>query len=366
VLARVAFFASALTLLVASPGAAAAPAARPLTAKYIVLDTTPASQLLGLWRQQQPSRAAAARIAATLPYRTLHGFFRDQFLCGTTEAEVARALMGPDSGACGFGLYPAYRERGELTALVEEIGKRKKDLAGQVARDASRYLPWSSTWKPIRVWFLIASQTTFDAVTLQASADGDSVPVVLINLTEVLAYGATTAERAGVLSHVLAHEVFHAGLREVLDDLPGWAYYKDQPRSSLDRVASVMLDEGVAHYIDWRTRSGSDSLFTWKPGGRETHSFSQLGRAGRRLTQQWTPVESRMEVLQLAAEGPLWSKYGAISGMFAAYRIEMARGLEALREAIAAGPDEFLRLYQEVARSNPALAPVPQEMMRRR
>jgi hypothetical protein len=69
-----------------------------------------------------------------------------------------------------------------------------------------------------------------------------------------------------------------------------------------------------------------------------------------------------MEVLQLAATGELWTKYGAISGMFAAFRIEMALGLEGLREAVAAGPKEFLRIYSEVADRNPALSSLPWEL----
>ena len=59
----------------------------------------------------------------------------------------------------------------------------------------------------------------------------------------------------------------------------------------------------------------------------------------------------------------MWSKYGAISGMFAAYRIEMARGLAGLRGAVAAGPNEFLKTYREVALHNPALLRISSELI---
>jgi len=344
----------------------AAAAERPFGARDLDLDVTPARDVLALWRQSPPSRSTARRIARALPYRTLRGFFFEQFGCAVTEQEVARALTRPDSGACGFGLDPAYRERAALAEVVSEIQTRGPELTRQVASDAARYLPLAPSWQKVRVWFVIASQTMFDAVTLQTAAAGDSVPLVLVNLSDVLHYGTTASERVDVLSHVLAHEVFHAGLREVAPGLPGWAWYRGAPRSGFAFIASAMVDEGVAHYIDWRGRPGSDSLFTWAPSRRETHSFSQLALACKRLRERSGSVESRMEVLQLASVGPLWSKYGAISGMFAAYRIEMARGLDALREAIAAGPEEFLRVYGEVAAGNPSLSPPPKELVGRR
>src|SRR6185295_18769704 len=145
--------------------------------------------------------------------------------------------------------------------------------------------------------------------------------------------------------------------------LPGWTDYRDNSLSDFAYVRRTMLDEGLAHYIDWRERPGSDTLFTWKPSARETWAFSQLATACRRLTAPGTPQGDRIEVLQLAGNGPLWSKYGAITGMFAAHRIEAALGRPALREAIEAGPDEFLRTYSQVARRNPRLGSIPSDLL---
>jgi putative zinc-dependent peptidase DUF5700 len=343
---------------------------RPLEATYLTLDVAPASQVLSLWKGgartgsgDGRSRTEALRIARTLPYQTLRVFLREQFRCITTEAEVARAIELPDSGICGLGMDPAYKDRDSIATLVAAISSRKAALSSQIASDVSRYLPGAQSWKRIRIWFVIASQTMFDAVTLRASADGDSVPVILINLTDVLSYGATTAERMEGLGHVLAHEVFHAGLHQAEVPLPGWADYRDPILTDFAYIRRTMVDEGLAHYIDWRERPGSDTLFTWKPSSREVWAFSQLATACRKLKQPGVPQEDRIEALQLAGNGPLWSKYGAISGMFAAHRIEMALGREALREAIEAGPDEFVRTYRQVARRNPRLGAIPADLM---
>jgi len=342
----------------------------PLTAANVILDVSPATRVLSLWKRggrtgsgDGRTRADARRIGQTLPYRTVRVFLREQFRCIPTEEEVARAIELPDSGICGFGMDPAYRNRDSIAAVVMAVSARRAALGSQIAGDVSRYLPGARSWKKIRVWFVISSQTMFDAVSLRASADGDSVPVILINLTDVLSYGDTTRERLEALEHVLAHEVFHAGLRQAEAPLPGWADYRDASLSDFAYIRRVMVDEGLAHYIDWRERPGSDSLFTWKPSSRETFAFSQLAAACRRLRQPGAARGDLIEIIQLAGTGPLWSKYGAISGMFAAHRIEMALGRRVLRRAIEAGPDEFLRTYRQVARQNPRLSGIPTELM---
>jgi len=353
---------------------------RAFAAGDLVLDPAPATQVLALWskygRDGDPdgsARAQAKRIADSPAYTTLRHYLRTQFACIPTPAEAARAIELPDSGICGLGLDPAFRYRNDLAALAAAVTKDKVAICARASSRAAAYLPTARAWKPVRVWFLIASQSMFDAATLPPATDRPA-PVILVNLTEVLAYGETTADRIQTLEHVLAHETFHAGMREVEPDLPGWKSTEPAPADTgswggngggmadIAQVTRVMLDEGVAHYIDWQDRPGADSLFTWTPSMAETHAFAQLATAIKRLKQPGDEAD-RLEVLQLAGNGPLWSKYGAISGMFAAYRIEMARGRAALRMAVAAGPVEFIRAYRDVAAHNPVLNGVPRDLL---
>ena len=96
--------------------------------------------------------------------------------------------------------------------------------------------------------------------------------LTLATLTLVL-FGATP---------VLAHETFHAVLRQVEYGKPGWERYHD-PMNTIDYIARVMLDEGVAHYIDWKGRAGADTLFAARLSSREQRAFDQLALACRRL-----------------------------------------------------------------------------------
>ncbi|HET9251242.1 MAG TPA: DUF5700 domain-containing putative Zn-dependent protease [Candidatus Eisenbacteria bacterium] len=344
--------------------------ARPLQPQDLLVDTGPARQILSLWKStvrtgsgDGRSRATAARIAQSPAYHTLRVFLRDQFACLTKDDEVARAIELPDSGVCGFGLDPAYRERDSLSAVLDEVESRGDRLRTRLVSRAARYLPEGGPWRKTTVWFVISSQTTFDAVTLvPGSAVAGGGPVVLVNLTDVLAYGETTRERVDGLEHVLAHELFHAGIRVIESGLPGWEPYR-RTTNEVAFVGKAMLEEGVGHYVDFRDRPGSDSLFTWKPSSREVDAFDRLGKAIRNVRRFDSGRVRRSEIADMAVTGPTWGKYGAISGMFAAHRIEAARGPEALRDAIAGGPGVFLRTYRDVAATNPRLGRVPEELL---
>jgi hypothetical protein len=349
-------------------------AVRAIEPQDVQIDTTPAGQVLSLWKGtvrtgsgDGRSRELAVRIAGTPAYRMMREFLRDHFACVATDEQVARAIELPDSGVCGFGLDPAYREQESMAAVLEEIGARGDALRARIASRAAEYMPAGGPWRKTTVWFVVSSQSTFDAVTMDpgpgsASRVPGGGPVVLVNLTDVLAYGADTRERVDALEDVLAHELFHAGMRVVEPGLPGWAPYRD-PSSDVAFIAKAMLEEGVAHYVDWKDRPEADSLFTWKPSSRETHAFERLAEAVRHVRSPGTSRPRRSEVAELAVAGPTWGRYGAITGMFAAHRIEAARGRDALRRALAEGPPEFLRTYREVAAKNPRLGRIPGELI---
>ena len=342
---------------------------RSLAASDIQLDFSPAVRALALWPRGAPAPASysqakrrdALRLARSDAYRTLRAFQAEQNRCLISDEEMQRALLHPDSMICGISLIPAHRQRSALDSLMAELKRREREIRERIAVDAGRYLPPRTAWTPVRVWVVISSQWSFDAATLSQAGHGPAS--VLVNATEVLSYAGTAKERVDALEHVLAHETFHVGVRQFEDGSPGWADFGARARSASAHVARVLLDEGVAHYVDWRTRPGSDTLFTKVPGPREKKAFSQLALAAKRLGQ---PLEggARAEILQLASTGPLWSKYGSVSGMFAAFRIESRLGADSLRAAVVGGPREFLRMYESVAASDTSLGRVPAEFVR--
>jgi hypothetical protein len=360
----------------AAAPAIAVPAVIAVHTDAVHFDLSPAEDLLAIWKrwheasaQAKPSKRrrsefpdAALRLGAGLPYRTLQRFLADQFQCELTNHDLVRALAEPDSGSCGVALHFPYRDRGNIDSLVHEIRTRAPELRASAAARAGEYLPPGAAQRPIRVWFLVATQFTFDAVTLRADADRDSSPVVLVNLSDVLTYAGSTRERVDGLAHVLSHETFHAALREIQPQSPGWSAFSGQPRDAFSYIAGIMLDEGVAHYIDWKQRPGADTLFAAKPCSRERFAFSQLGIACRKVSGGSMEGPERVETLELAANGPLWSKYAAMTGMFAAYRIERALGRDALIRAVIDGPPAFLRLYEQAALKDSELKPLPEEL----
>ena len=361
-----------VALLVALAIPAARTAARPLAGSDVVLDFRPAADILAMWpgvgkggieaprRVRTSERRAALKLGQSPAHRALRSFIAAENRCVLTDDNFARVVTHPDSTLCGLSLQPAYADRDKLRALVAELRGRADSLRPRIAAEAGRYLPPAELWRPIRIWFVVSSRWSFDAVTLPPDMAGTVEPIVLVNLTEVIEYGATTTERVETLAHVLAHEAFHSALRQREPVLGGWAKYPLSARSPLNYIARIMADEGVAHWVDWRERPGADSIFTARvPGPREAKAFDQLALAVRRVRDRGGDAGARTEVLQMASTGPLWSKYGAISGMFAAYRIESRLGLDSLRAAIGGGPGEFLKMYGRVAAADTLLKRVP-------
>lgn len=358
-----------IALILAAPHAAFA---RPLAASDVVLDLHPASDLLATWPKvgagtveaprgvRAVERNTALALGRTPAYRALRAFIAAENRCTLADEEFARAVTHPDSTLCGLSLQPAYVDRDQIRALAADIQSHSDSLAIWIAAEAGRYVPAAETWRPVRFWFVVASRWSFDAITLSPELAGTTEPIVLINLTEVIGYGENSNERVRTLAHVMAHEAFHSALRQREPLLTGWAKYQQPIRSPLDYIARVMTDEGVAHWIDWGGRPGADSIFTRTvPGAREAKAFDQLAIACRRVRNRDEDAGGRNEVLQMASNGPLWSKYGAISGMFAAYRIESRLGLDSLRAAVTGGPGDFLRMYARVSAADSLLKRLP-------
>lgn len=326
----------------------------------LFLDFSAAAEVISLWTEPTDAlRERAHAVATDFPYRSVRDYLTSIQRCVASDAEVTRAIASPDSGVCGFGLRPAWNRRAALDSLMRELVVRGGRLRSRVAADAGVYVP-RHPWQQVRVYFVVASDQLFDAVTLDRSLDGRG-PAVLFNVTETLEYGASTAERAAIVERVLAHEVFHAALRQVEYGPVGWERYH-APANGIDYVARVMLDEGVAHYIDWKERAGADTLFAARLSSRERKAFESLAVACRKLVNPRVDAAGRGELIGMAASGPMWSKYGAVSGMFAAWRIERAQGRDSLRAAVVAGPRDFLRRYAGVAAADTALRRLPKEL----
>ena len=367
----------------AKPTGGGASAIAPATpALRVVLDPSPAAGVLAEWRRGNRDPHALDRVASGIAYRTLRMQLGEQSGCDVTDRELQRALANPDSGACGFGLHPAWEQRAALDSLVRAIRAGRSRIAARAARRASRYVPVVKPGRDstaagdsavargpsrgsldVRISFVLASQFTFDAITFDRDADGVTAPLVIVNLTDVLPYGSNTRTRIAALEHVLAHETFHAGLHGVRQRLAGWREFSARPRTALVHIAGAMADEGVAHFVDWRDRPGADTLFTAAPGPRERHAFAQLALAVRRLRGASPGSAEWEEILQIASTGPLWSKYAAISGMFVASRIERTLGRGALLRALAAGPPAFLRTYADLAAQDTTWKALPVELV---
>ena len=116
----------------------AAGASHALRGDDLILDLSPAAEILTLWMEPTDAvRARARAIATDLPYQTLRHYYTLIMRCAPSDEEVARAIAVPDSGICGFGLGSAYQERASVDSLVRALVLRGSAIRARVAADVA-------------------------------------------------------------------------------------------------------------------------------------------------------------------------------------------------------------------------------------
>lgn len=155
-------------------------------------------------------------------------------------------------------------------------------------------------------------------------------PCIFINLASVVRlYGRSTAERIANLTSVIEHEVFHIRFANLRKTSARWASFDES--SYANALILNTLDEGIAHFIGHRSRL---------PGYVETNRTDFQQCVSRYmtvetdiLTRELSPDEFRSMFFN-GVTGRFWSKYIAVTGMLAAYRILKERGWTGLRACL--------------------------------
>ncbi|MBI4677138.1 MAG: hypothetical protein HY748_06105 [Elusimicrobia bacterium] len=121
---------------------------------------------------------------------------------------------------------------------------------------------------------------------------------------------------------VLKHEVTHVLLEPLLR--------KSKTPDDVELLDSIVMDEGIAHFIGCPDRS---SLLKEKAARWET-AEQELEKAYAGLNDGRLPRERKAALLRRANTGSFWDKYGSISGMFRAAKLYKIKGADGLIEAI--------------------------------
>lgn len=259
---------------------------------------------------------------------------------GTEGGRRAAAAVG------SFGVGPPTPDAdpARVKALLAEM-KAWPAVVGRVAR----FFPRPVGGPPLRA-FVVANGHPWGEAYVRAEADGE--PFIVLNAYLMAArYRGDAAAQARSAYGVLAHEVFHAL----------FARYRSQHRSHTAagrsptyRLAQLVLDEGIAHFI-----AGTDARSQEELPAEAAAALPALAQAWARLRALPADSAEANAWLRRANEGPYWEKYGAIAGMVMAYGIDRALGETALRDAVRCGPRRMLSLYRVATERAPTLPPLP-------
>ena len=179
----------------------------------------------------------------------------------------------------------------------------------------------------------------------------------VINAVLVAAqYGGDPEAQAASAYGVLEHETFHLLFHAYRDRAQTWTRW-DPGASSLASLQLVVLNEGIAHFVDRRDELVRDGF----PPERADTALTRLGEAAALLVGD-ADQDQAEALLRTANQGPYWDKYGSIAGMFFAHAVFEHGGLEALRDSVRCGPGRLVVDYVAATEDDPELPRLPESV----
>lgn len=161
--------------------------------------------------------------------------------------------------------------------------------------------------------------------------DVNGSPAIFVNLAIIgSVYGKTADRQFANLLPVLQREIFHVLFHRLQAASTYWGSIKRQV-SLRDEFRALVLEEGIAHFVGHREHINHylceqrECMQKTFAKYRETMVRLDLGSVGE--------TEARSLLLG-GVVGPLFEKYLAVPGMFAAYTIYQERGIDGLRRCL--------------------------------
>lgn len=164
---------------------------------------------------------------------------------------------------------------------------------------------------------------------------------------------------ADFMPHLLVHEFWHVGYKQVFDDHFRSEFHAADP---LRRLAYQLVNEGVGHYYSFRRRLVPENTYPDWPD-RTAAIFALL----HDKAQQLAGVEGREDqdilIYRSHAGVPFWKKWGAVPGAVITYRLVSMAGEKKTASLIASGPCAFLSYYQQAAETRDHWEQLPDSLL---
>lgn len=269
------------------------------------------------------------------------------------KEELEYFAKNDTSNRFSYGTDLAWKMREKSSLLLQKI--KTERIEDMITERALVYIPtdYLITTK-CKIYFVLTGWEWGDAYVCNIreqygkyTISDEGEPSIVINLSLISKlYGQTVEEQLKVLNGILSHEIFHFLFANYKKQSP--MYNSGVDSSGIGKLFEVLLNEGIAHYIDKKSvlllEYGTNPKFAEEEKqniDRLNESFLQL--AGNNLNEA-----QKLELLRKASVGKYWSKYGSISGMFMAYHIEKEKGRDALKKSIQKGPFYFIKQYLDL------------------
>jgi hypothetical protein len=292
----------------------------------------------------------AVRLTVQDSRRTLETFERD--LAAAFDEETKSVV---------FDLHSIRAARARWEALLAAVPSREADLARMAAERAAALLPAEppvSARLQVYLTFGVAGLADHLVVT---APDGNEA--MIVDLARALgdSAGESVENQLERIARLIAGEAFRQAWRTYRAVSAAWTRH-DASLGLLEPLLQIVGEHGPAALFHVDENFFPLSVWLKEPMKR---SVAELNRTAERLVESEKELEARVALGAEIRRADFVQRVAAPAGAFLCDGIIQNTGLDAFREALAAGPKALFAAYDRAQRKSRDLVPLSDVIRKR-
>ena len=346
---------------VPAPGAPRAPYEAPPAGHHTIeihVDSRAAVDIFGFLsrpafdteRARAIGELPAVRLAVQDSRRTLETFERD--LAAAFDEEIKSVV---------FDLHSIRAGRQRWEALLAAVPSREADLARMAAERAAALLPAEPpVTARLQVYLTFGVAGLADHLVVTAPGGGEAM---IVDLARALgdAAGESVENQLERVARLIAGEAFREAWRTYRSSSPAWTVH-DTSLGLLEPLLQIVGEHGPAALFHVDENFFPLSVWLKEPMKK---SVAELNRTAERLVESEQELEARVALGAEIRRDDFVQRIAAPAGAFLCDGIIQNLGLDALREALAAGPKALFVAYDRAQRKSRDLVPLSDVIRKR-
>ena len=292
----------------------------------------------------------AVRLTIQDSRRTLETFERD--LAAAFDEETKSVV---------FDLHSIRVARPRWEAVLSAVPSRESDIARMAAQRAAALLPAEPPVSArLQVYLTFGLAGLADHLVVTAA---DGTEAMIVDMARALgdAAGESVDNQLERVARLIAGEAFRQAWRTYRASSPAWTRH-DASLGLLEPLFQTVGEHGPTSVFHVDENFFPLSVWLKEPMKR---SIAELNRTAERLVESETELEARVALGTEIKRPDFIQRVAAPAGAFLCDGIIQNQGLDAFRQALAAGPKALFVAYDQAQRKSRDLVPLSDVIRKR-